>query len=97
MWRMLQQDEPGDYVISTGETHSIRELLDIAFACAGISDWGRYVRQDQRYMRLAEVDLLIGDSTLARERLGWQPRVNFPELVTMMVENDLAQQRATMP
>lgn len=97
MWRMLQQDEPGDYVISTGETHSIRELLDIAFACAGISDWGRYVRQDQRYMRPAEVDLLIGDSTLARERLGWQPRVNFPELVTMMVENDLAQQRATMP
>lgn len=94
MWRMLQQDEADDYVVATGETHSIRELLDIAFRHVGIEDWSGYVRQDPRFMRPAEVDLLIGDPAKAHERLGWQPRVGFAELVTMMVDNDLAEQRA---
>jgi len=94
MWRMLQQDEPDDYVVATGETHSIRELLDIAFAHVGVDDWSRYVHQDPRFMRPAEVDLLIGDPSKAHERLGWRPRVGFADLVRMMVENDLAEQRA---
>jgi GDPmannose 4,6-dehydratase len=94
MWRMLQQPEADDYVVSTGETHSIGELLDVAFAAAGIDDWARYVRQDERFMRPAEVDLLVGDASKAQERLGWKPKVSFPELVTMMVEHDLAEQRA---
>lgn len=93
MWLMLQQDEPDDYVISTNETHEIRELLDLAFAAVGIDDWGQYVKQDPRFMRPAEVDLLIGDSRKARERLGWQPKVDFPSLVTMMVESDLDEQK----
>jgi GDPmannose 4,6-dehydratase len=94
MWRMLQQDEADDYVIATGETHSIGELLDAAFAAAGIEDWAPYVRQDPRFMRPAEVDLLIGDASKARTRLGWEPTVTFPQLVAMMVENDLVEQRA---
>jgi GDPmannose 4,6-dehydratase len=94
MWRMLQQPEADDYVVSTGETHSIGELLDVAFAAAGIDDWSRYVRQDERFMRPAEVDLLVGDASKAQERLGWKPKVSFPELVAMMVEHDLAEQRA---
>jgi GDPmannose 4,6-dehydratase len=94
MWRMLQQPEADDYVIATGETHSIGELLDAAFAAAGIDDWTPYVRQDPRFMRPAEVDLLIGDASKARTRLGWQPKVSFPQLVAMMVENDLVEQRA---
>ena len=94
MWLMLQQDEADDYVISTGVTHSIRDLLDIAFARVGIEDWSVLVTQDPRYMRPAEVDLLLGDSTKAREKLGWTPTVGFTELVEMMVDNDLALQRA---
>lgn len=94
MWRMLQQPTADDYVISTGETHSIRELLDAAFRAAEIADWERYVRQDPRFMRPAEVDLLIGDSSKARERLGWEPKVDFDHLVRMMVESDLAEQSA---
>ena len=90
MWRMLQQDEGDDYVIATGETHSIREFLDIAFKRVGIEDWSRYVTQDPRFLRPAEVDLLIGDAAKARERLGWQPKVNFEALVAMMVDHDLA-------
>ncbi|WP_101523486.1 GDP-mannose 4,6-dehydratase [Nocardioides houyundeii] len=90
MWRMLQQDEADDYVISTGETHSIEELLDVAFTHVGIDDWRPYVRQDPRFMRPAEVDLLIGDSTKAREVLDWKPTVAFPDLVKMMVDSDLA-------
>jgi len=90
---MLQQDEPDDYVISTNETHEIRELLELAFAAVGIDDWAPYVRQDPRFMRPAEVDLLIGDSTKAREKLGWQPKVDFPTLVSMMVESDVAEQK----
>lgn len=94
MWLMLQQPEADDYVISTGETHSIRDLLDVAFARVGIDDWTPYVRQDPRFMRPAEVDMLIGDSTKAHEKLGWTPEVNFTQLVEMMVDNDLAEQRA---
>jgi GDPmannose 4,6-dehydratase len=93
MWRMLQQPEGDDYVVATGETHSIRELLDAAFGAAGIDDWSGYVQQDERYMRPAEVDLLIGDATKAREVLGWRPTVGFSELVAMMVEHDLSEQR----
>ena len=89
MWAMLQQPEPDDYVIATGETHTISEFLDQAFGEVGIDDWQRYVRQDPRFIRPAEVDLLIGDSTKAREKLGWTPEVNFEGLVKMMVEHDL--------
>ena len=90
MWRMLQQDTPDDYVIATGETHSIGELLDVAFARVGIDDWTPYVEQDPRFMRPAEVDLLIGDASKAHDRLGWKPTVGFTELVNMMVDSDLA-------
>ncbi|KRF02662.1 GDP-mannose 4,6 dehydratase [Nocardioides sp. Soil777] len=94
MWLMLQQEEADDYVISTGETHSIEELLTVAFGHVGIDDWKQYVRQDPRFMRPAEVDLLIGDATKARTRLGWQPEVGFEELVRMMVDSDLAALKA---
>jgi GDPmannose 4,6-dehydratase len=90
MWLMLQQDEPDDYVIATGETHTIEELVERAFAEVGIDDWKKYVRQDPKFFRPAEVDLLIGDATKAREKLGWTPEVDFPTLVKMMVTNDLA-------
>jgi GDPmannose 4,6-dehydratase len=93
MWRMLQQDEADDYVVATGETHSIRELLDVAFAHVGIEDWSDKVVQDPRFFRPAEVDLLIGDPAKAKEKLGWTPKVGFEELVRMMVDNDLAEQR----
>jgi GDPmannose 4,6-dehydratase len=93
MWMMLQQDEPDDYVIATGETHSIRDFLDAAFAHVGIEDWTPYVRQDQRFMRPAEVDHLIGDASKAREVLGWKPRVSFSELVALMVDADVAATR----
>ncbi|KZX22001.1 GDP-mannose 4,6-dehydratase [Rathayibacter tanaceti] len=94
MWRMLQQPEGDDYVVATGETHEIREYLDIAFAHVGIEDWTPYVTQNPAFMRPAEVDLLIGDPAKARDVLGWEPKVSFPELVSMMVENDLAEQSA---
>ncbi len=94
MWRMLQQPEGGDYVLATGRTHSIRDLLDVAFGHIGVTDWSGIVRQDPRYMRPADVDTLVGDASKARERLGWQPTVHFEELVGMMVENDLALLRA---
>ena len=93
MWLMLQQDVADDYVIATGETHSIRDFLDLAFAHVGIDDWTPYVRQDPSFMRPAEVDTLIGDASKAREVLGWKPRVSFPELVALMVEADLAAAR----
>ena len=99
MWLMLQQDEPDDYVIATGETHTIEELVERAFAEVGISDWKKYVRQDPKFFRPAEVDLLIGDATKAREKLGWKPEVSFPELVKMMVAHDLKREavRAGLP
>src|SRR5581483_4601232 len=92
MFLMLQQDEPGDYVIATGETHTVKELLDVAFHCAGFDDWERYVRRDPRFERPAEVDLLMGDATNARTRLGWKPKVTFEDLVRMMYEADLAEE-----
>ncbi|WP_104196539.1 GDP-mannose 4,6-dehydratase [Cryobacterium sp. M15] len=96
MWRMMQQETPDDYVISTNETHEIREFLDLAFRRVGIDDWAPYVKQDPRFMRPAEVDLLIGDSTKARTTLGWDPKVGFTELVQMMVDNDLAEQKLNL-
>ncbi|GHS88185.1 GDP-mannose 4,6-dehydratase [Cellulomonas hominis] len=94
MWRMLQQDVADDYVVATGETHSIRELLDVAFRHVGIDDWAPLVKQDPRFMRPAEVELLIGDASKARDVLGWVPQVGFEQLVKMMVDNDLTEQRA---
>ena len=94
MWRMLQQDVADDYVISTGETHSIEELLSVAFNHVGIEDWRRHVRQDPAFMRPAEVDLLIGDSAKAKAKLGWEPTVSFTDLVKMMVDADLAALKA---
>ena len=89
MWLMLQRDTPEDYVIATGETHSIEELVQFAFAEVGIENWRDYVRQDPKFFRPAEVDLLIGDSTKARTELGWKPEVDFPTLIKMMVAHDL--------
>jgi GDPmannose 4,6-dehydratase len=89
MWMMLQQPEPDDYVVATGETHSIEEFLTLAFQEVGLDDWHNYVRQDPRFFRPAEVDLLIGDPTKTRDKLGWIPEVDFPSLVKMMVKNDL--------
>ena len=89
MWLILQQDEPSDYVISTGETHSIKEFLDLAFQHIGITDWKKYVEQDPRFMRPAEVDLLRGDSTKAYNELGWKPKTSFEELVGKMVKGDI--------
>jgi len=93
MWLMLQQDTPDDYVISTGETHSIREFLDISFNYVGLSNWKQFVGQDERYMRPAEVDVLRGDSTKAREVLNWKPKTSFKDLVEIMVENDIKKYR----
>jgi GDPmannose 4,6-dehydratase len=89
MWMMLQQPEPDDYVVATGETHSIEEFLTLAFEEVGLDDWHNYVRQDPRFFRPAEVDLLIGDPTKTRDKLGWVPEVDFPSLVKMMVKNDM--------
>lgn len=88
MHLMLQQPEGGDYVIATGETHSVQECLELAFACVGL-DWEQFVRRDERFLRPAEVDVLRGDASKARRELGWEPRVNFRGLVEMMVEEDL--------
>ncbi len=93
---MLQQDQPEDYVVATGETHSVREFVERAFAAAGLDDWKRYVSTDERFLRPAEVDLLVGDATKARERLGWKPQVDFPALVTRMVEHDLKAEQAKL-
>jgi GDPmannose 4,6-dehydratase len=92
MWLMLQQDEADDYVVASGETHTIRECLDVAFRAAGYDDWSSFVLKDARFERPAEVDLLMGDATKARDKLGWTPKVTFEELVTMMYESDLAQE-----
>jgi GDPmannose 4,6-dehydratase len=89
MWKMLQQDTPDDFVIATGETHSIGELLDVAFSRVGINDWSSKVTQDPRFFRPAEVDLLIGDASKAADELGWKPTVTFEQLVHRMVDSDL--------
>ena len=89
MWLMLQPDAPDDYVIATGETHSVREFLELAFAHAGL-DWEPHVEIDPRYFRPSEVDVLLGDATKARERLGWEPKVSFEELVRIMVDADVS-------
>jgi GDPmannose 4,6-dehydratase len=88
MWMMLQQDEPDNFVISTGENHSVKEFVDIAFDHVDL-DPGKYVKVDERFLRPAEVDHLLGDSTYAREKLGWEPEVSFDEMVRMMVDYDL--------
>jgi GDPmannose 4,6-dehydratase len=89
MWRMLQEDTPDDYVIATGETHSVREFLEEAFSYVGL-DWQKYVKIDSRYLRPAEVDLLVGDASKAKKALGWQPSVGFQTLVRLMVDADMA-------
>jgi GDPmannose 4,6-dehydratase len=88
MWRILQQEKPDDYVIATGETHSVREFCEQAFHCAGL-DWREHVKVDAKYFRPAEVDVLLGDAGKARKVLGWAPRVTFEELARLMVEADL--------
>ena len=90
MWMMLQQPEPDDYVIATGETHSVKDFLKSAFKCIGVDDWKNYVKQDPRYMRPAEVDLLVGDASKARKELGWAPKVSFEDMVERMVRNDIS-------
>ncbi len=89
MWRMLQQEEPDDYVIATGETHSVREFLEEAFAHAGL-DWKKHVEYDARYERPAEVDLLLGDAGKAKAKLGWEPKTTFYDLVHLMVDEEIA-------
>ena len=93
MWLMLQQDTPDDYVVCTGQTHSVRELCEVAFGHAGLN-WEDYVAVDLRFVRPAEVDLLVGDASKARELLGWEPMVSFEELIAMMVDADLEALRA---
>jgi GDPmannose 4,6-dehydratase len=96
MWLMLQQEKPDDYVIATGETHSVQEFLDVVFKYVNL-DWQNYVVFDERYLRPAEVDLLIGDPTKAKQTLGWQPSVTFEELVKLMVDADLQALGLTSP
>lgn len=88
MWLMLQQERPDDYVVATGETHTVREFCQEAFGCAGL-DWEKYVRYDERYERPAEVELLVGDASKAKRQLGWEPKVRFRDLARLMVEHDL--------
>ena len=92
MWRMVQKDKASDYVIATGETHTVQEFIERAFAAAEIEDWERYIVKDPRFERPAEVDLLLGDASKARSELDWDAKVSFEELVTMMYENDLAEE-----
>ena len=94
MWLMLQQEKADDYVIATGETHSVREFVELAFNAVGISDWEKYVKSDvEAHMRPAEVDHLIGDASKAKKDLGWIPKTSFKELVEMMVKSDLEREK----
>src|SRR3989344_4677267 len=97
MWLMLQQEKPDDYVIATGETHSIREFLDEAFGLAGINNWAKYVGIDHIYIRPVDVNILLGDPTKAKEKLGWEPKVKFRELVKIMLEADCQKLGASLP
>ena len=90
MWLMLQQDEPEDFVIATGQTHTVREFLQLAFARVGIKDWQAHFKHNSAFDRPAEVDLLIGDASKAKKYLGWQPSVNFSQLVDLMVDAEIA-------
>lgn len=94
MWQMLQQDTPDDYVVATGETHSVAEILDVAFARIGIDDWAPYVTADPNLVRPAEVDYLCGDASKARDQLAWSPTVDFDDLIVMMLEADIARASA---
>jgi GDPmannose 4,6-dehydratase len=89
MWLMLQQDTPDDYVIATGETRTVKELVQVAFDRAGL-DWEKYVKLDPAFIRPAEVDLLIGDPAKAKKHLGWTPKVSFEQMISMMVDSDIA-------
>jgi GDPmannose 4,6-dehydratase len=89
MWLMLQQEQPDDYIIATGETHSVQEFLDEAFGYVDL-DWRDYVERDPKYLRPAEVEVLVGDASKARAALGWEPKVTFRELVRLMVDADVA-------
>ena len=93
MWLMLQQDHPDDYVIATGESHTVRELLDIAFSRIGIDDWRPYVFQDPRFFRPADISILLGDASKAQAELGWKPQVDFRRLIEMMVDADLENEK----
>ncbi len=95
MWLMLQQESPEDYVVSTGHSHSVKQWVEAAFSCLGL-DWEKYVKIDERFIRPAEVDLLVGDSSKAREKLKWEPSVNFEQLVKIMVEYDYNQLKKTI-
>ncbi len=97
MWRMLQQPEPGDFVIATGESHSVREFLELAASVCGV-DWTKHVEKDPRYYRPTEVDNLCGDASKGREKLGWNPTITFEQLVKMMMDHDLelARQEQTL-
>ena len=88
MWQMLQQDNPDDYVVATGETHSVQEFCEEAFGMLGL-DWNKYIQHDSRYERPSEVDLLVGDPSKARKTFGWEPKVRFKELVKIMVDADM--------
>jgi GDPmannose 4,6-dehydratase len=93
MWLMLREPEPDDYVIATGEAHSVRELLEVAFRYAGLPHWEEFVRVDARYMRPADVELLVGDASKAQDVLGWRPKVDFESLIARMVDHDLSEER----
>jgi GDPmannose 4,6-dehydratase len=96
MWLMLQKDEPDDYVIATGEMHTVRELCEVAFGLAGL-DWERYVRVDEQYLRPTEVEELCGDGSKAAEKLGWRPTTRFRELIELMLQHDLAEAGVQRP
>jgi GDPmannose 4,6-dehydratase len=96
MWLMLQQDVADDYIIATGQTHSVRDFLSLAFAVAGVDEWESHVTVDPRFLRPTEGEQLVGDASKARDALGWTPTLSFEELVTMMVEHDLREQRAAV-
>jgi GDPmannose 4,6-dehydratase len=91
---MLQRDDPSDFVVATGTRWSIRQVLDLAFAAIGIEDWSRYVVSDDRFLRPAEVDQLVGDASRARDVLGWEPKVTFPQILQEMVRHDIELEQA---
>ena len=89
MWMMLQQEKPDDYVISTGKSRSLRDFLSLSFEQIGIKNWEKYIKQDERFMRPAEVNYLRGDSSKANQVLGWKPKTSFEEMIKRMVKNDI--------